>query len=271
MNLIVAVDQNWGIGKDGTMPWHISADMKYFREKTQGKTVLMGRKTLQSFPGGRPLPNRNNIVLSRDKTYLVEGAFVVNSLNKLIEYKNFDDVFVIGGGTLYEALLPYCRYAYVTKIGAAFDCDTHFPDLYAMDTWELIDAGEPLVENGIPFSFTVYENHLIKTQIPINAEAKEETMKDYNEELPPIETVDFNDLVLLEEVDNDFEADVKLSLLRSCSIRAYKRYSQFAAVAKIYCGSSNMGVMIYVPKADAEEAKKILAAPFDSSELYQDN
>lgn len=96
-------------------------------------------------------------------------------------------------------------------------------------------------------------------------------MKDYNNNMPPMESVDFNSLVLLEEVDNDFEADVKISLLRSCSILAYKRYSQFSAVAKIYCGSSNMGVMIYVPESDAEEARKILSAPFDRTELEQDN
>ena len=94
-------------------------------------------------------------------------------------------------------------------------------------------------------------------------------MEDYNENMPPMEDVNFNDLVLLEEVNNDFEADVKISLLRSCSILAFKRYSQFSAVAKIYCGSSNMGVMIYVPKDDVEEAKRILSAPFDSSELEQ--
>ncbi len=159
--------------------------------KTQGKTVLMGRKTLQSFPGGRPLPEPEQHCASRDKTYLVEGAFVVNSLNKLIEYKNFDDVF---------SAARLIWYAYVTKIGAAFDCDTHFPDLDAMDTWELIDAGEPLVEKWDSVFVHRLQKPFGRDTDAHKRRSKGETMKDYNEELPPIETVDFNDQVLLEEV-----------------------------------------------------------------------
>ena len=133
MNLIVAVDQNWGIGKNGTMPWHIRADMRYFKEKTLGTTVLMGRKTLLSFPGAKPLPNRENVVLSSRADFAPEGVTVVNSLQELLEYKTRDDVFVIGGGSVYKALLPYCKYAYVTKIDAAYDCDTYFPKMCIRD------------------------------------------------------------------------------------------------------------------------------------------
>ena len=133
MNLIVAVDHNWGIGKNGTMPWHIRADMRYFKEKTLGTTVLMGRKTLLSFPGAKPLPNRENVVLSSRADFAPEGVTVVNSLQELLEYKTRDDVFVIGGGSVYKALLPYCKYAYVTKIDAAYDCDTYFPKMCIRD------------------------------------------------------------------------------------------------------------------------------------------
>lgn len=164
MNLIVAVDQNWGIGKDGTMPWHIRTDLKYFKEKTLHKTVLMGRKTLLSFPGGRPLPERENIVLSRDTSYRVPGAAVVHDLQTLLQYRDRSDVFVIGGGSLYAALLPYCEYAYVTKIGTAFDCDTFFPNLDEMEGWEQIDPGEIQEENCLPFRFTVYQNYAVTAQ-----------------------------------------------------------------------------------------------------------
>lgn len=266
MNLIVAVDQNWGIGKDGTMPWHISADLQYFKEKTLGKTVLMGRKTLLSFPNQKPLPGRRNLVLSHDGSYHVEGAEVINSMEKLAAYSGDGNVFVIGGGSLYEVLLPYCSYAYVTKIEAGYDCDTFFPNLDNMENWSLIECGEQLEENGVSFRFMVYENHS-----PCSKEKEDEPMKDYNTDRPSLDEVNFNDLVLLEEVNDDFAADVKISLLRSCSIPAFKRYGSFSAVAKVYCGNSNLGVMIYVPKENLEEARQILAAPFDTSDIDEFN
>lgn len=265
MNLIVAVDKNWGIGKNGTMPWHISADLKYFKEKTTGKTVIMGRKTLLSFPKQKPLPNRKNLVLSRDTAFNPEGVCMLRSLDEAKKYAECPDVFVIGGGSVYKALLPHCKYAYVTKIDAEYECDTYFENLDTLNGWHMCECGDLMHENGIGFRFTVYEN--------LGAADLEEdkTMIDYNKEnMPPMDEVDFNKLEFLCEVDNDFEADVKISLLRSCGILAYKRYSQYGAVAKIYCGSSNLGVMIYVPKDNLEESREILDAPFDTSELEQD-
>ncbi len=158
MNLIVAVEKNWGIGLGGTMPWHISADLRYFKENTLGKTVIMGRKTLLSFPNQKPLPKRENIILSTNEGYDVEGAKVINSLDKISEYQNSDDTFIIGGGSIYKALLPYCKYAYVTKIDKEFECDTYFENLDMLDNWKMINPGEKLNENGIDFCFTVYEN-----------------------------------------------------------------------------------------------------------------
>ena len=266
MNLIVAVDQNWGIGKDGTMPWHIRADLQYFKEKTLGKTVLMGRKTLLSFPNQKPLPGRRNLVLSHDKSYRVEGAEVVNSIEELAAYSGDGDVFVIGGGSIYAALLPHCRYAYVTKIDASYACDTYFPNLDGMEDWNCVESGEPHDEGGVSFRFTVYQNLAVCTK-----QEEEPIMKDYNTDRPNLDEVNFNDLALLEEVNDDFDADVKISLLRSCSIPAFKRYGSFSAVAKVYCGSSNLGVMIYVPKENLEEARQILAAPFDTSEIEEFN
>ena len=266
MNLIVAADKNWGIGKDGTMPWHISADLKYFKEKTVGKRVVMGRKTLLSFPKQKPLPNRENIVISTNPSYVVEGAEVVNSIDELSRYDMGDDTFVIGGGSIYKALLPYCRYAYVTKIEKEFECDTYFPNLDELENWKMVDIGELLNENGIDFRFTVYENSNVEPFLA-NDDNAEADMSDYNENMPSLDEIDFNKFELLCTVDDDFDADVKISLLRSCSVMAIKRYSGYGAVAKIYCGNSNLGVMIYVEKDKLDEAREILEAPFDESEL----
>lgn len=270
MNLIVAVDNNWGIGKDGTMPWHISADLKYFKEKTLGGRVIMGRKTLLSFPNQKPLPSRENIVISSNKDYVVDGAKVINSLSAVSEFAD-EKTFVIGGGSVYASLLPYCKYAYVTKIDGSFDCDTYFPNLDDMENWKMVDEGEELLENGIAFRFTVYENDSPLSFEEDGQKASGEMIEhiDYNENKPSMDEVDFNELEFLCEVDNDFDADVKVSLLRSCSILAFKRYAKYSAVAKIYCGSSNLGVMIYVPKDKLCEAREILESGFDENELYE--
>ena len=119
MNLIVAVDENWAIGKDNKLLVSIPSDMKFFRETTTGKVVVMGRKTLESFPNGLPLKNRTNIVLTRNRDYQVKDAIVVHSvpelLVKLDKYSS-EDVYVIGGDSVYQELLPYCDVAHVTKI-----------------------------------------------------------------------------------------------------------------------------------------------------------
>ena len=117
MNLIVAVDEKWGIGKDGGLLAHLPEDMKYFRETTSGRTVVMGRRTLESFPGGKPLKNRVNMVLSRNESYSPEGVQVYHRAEDVLEALkdcNEDDVFIIGGGMIYREFLPYCNKAYVT-------------------------------------------------------------------------------------------------------------------------------------------------------------
>lgn len=156
MNLIAAADENFGIGKNNKLPWHISADMKYFRNTTTGKAVIMGRKTLESFPNGKPLPNRENIVLSRSISN-IEGVTCLNSVKEIAKYQD-TDCFVIGGGEIYKLLLPYVKFSYITRIYAPFDVDTYIPNLDNDTNWTLVKKGEILEENGLKFSFDIYEN-----------------------------------------------------------------------------------------------------------------
>ena len=160
MNLIVAADERWGIGKDGGLLAHLPGDMKYFRETTRGKVVVMGRKTLESFPGGRPLKNRINIVLTRNEAYHPEGVTVCRSREETLKLLNAyapEDVFIIGGGMIYREFLADCEKAYVTHIFADFEADTDFPNLHADPAWHLAETGERREDNGIFYEFRVYE------------------------------------------------------------------------------------------------------------------
>lgn len=159
MNIIVAVDKNWAIGKDNRMMWSIPADMKFFRETTKGNVVIMGRKTLESFPQGQPLKNRVNIVITRKKDYKVKGAVIVHSVKEAIEEaeKYEGELFVIGGESIYRAMLAYCDTAYVTKIDHAFDADTYFPDLDGDQEWEMTKISEEQTCFDLEYYFTVYE------------------------------------------------------------------------------------------------------------------
>ena len=159
MKLIVAVDKNWAIGKNNKLMWSIPADMKFFRETTQGNVVIMGRKTLESFPQGQPLKNRVNIVISRKPDYQVKGAVVVHSVEEAVEEsKKYEgEVFVIGGESIYRAMLPYCDTALVTKIDHAFDADTYFPSLDQDDEWQMTKISEEQTCFDLEDYFTVYE------------------------------------------------------------------------------------------------------------------
>lgn len=158
MKAIVAVDRNWGIGKDGGMLVHIPKDLAYFKEKTLGKVVIMGRGTLESLPGSKPLPGRETIVLSRKKDY-DPGCKVCRSMDELFDFlKGYRDeeVFVAGGGDIYRQLMPYCDACLVTKIDAAFEADTFFENLDLQEDFILASAQEPITENGVTYSFTEY-------------------------------------------------------------------------------------------------------------------
>lgn len=159
MNLIVARDKQGGIGRAGGMLVHLPGDLCYFREKTLGKTVIMGYRTLLSLPGAKPLSGRKNIVLTH-RDIRIDNAQVCHSVDEVLNaVANIppDDVFVIGGGAVYEALLPYCRRAYVTEIDAAFEADTFFAPLTG---FVLTEKSAPQLENGVRYTFCVYERRV---------------------------------------------------------------------------------------------------------------
>ncbi len=160
MNLIAAVDQNWAIGNKNQLLVKIPADQKFFRETTTGKVVVMGRKTLESFPNGLPLKNRTNIVLTRDKSYKVKDAIVLHSLEDLREeLKKYpsEDIYVIGGETIYRQLLDDCDVAHITKIEFAYDADAYFPNLDEMPEWKITADSEEQTYFDLEYFFYKYE------------------------------------------------------------------------------------------------------------------
>ena len=160
MRLIVAVDKNWGIGKNNDLLVSIPSDKKFFRQETTGKVVVMGRKTLESFPGGLPLKNRTNVVLTRNAGYRAKDTVIVHDIPELLEeLKKYpsDAVYVVGGGTVYEELLPYCDEAYVTKIDFAYEADTYFPNLDQLPEWEVTASSEEQTYFDLEFEFLQYE------------------------------------------------------------------------------------------------------------------
>ena len=163
MRAIFCADEKWGIGKGNGLLFSLPKDMKFFRETTKGKVVVMGRKTLESFPGGQPLKGRVNIVLSSKEPK--EGTVGVKSLDALFELlKNYpeDEVFVIGGESVYCSLLPYCSEVYVTKVAADGKADTFVPDLDEEEAFVLAAEGEPVEDNGYTLRFCTYKNRAPK-------------------------------------------------------------------------------------------------------------
>lgn len=161
MNLIVAVDKNWAIGKDNKLLVSIPDDMKFFRETTTGKVVVMGRKTLESFPNSKPLPNRVNIVLTRDKDYDAKGTVVVHSKEELdneLKKYNTEDIFIIGGESIYRLMLDECDRAFVTYVDYGYDADTYFPNLDEASNWKLAEESEEQTYYDIEFYFRTYIN-----------------------------------------------------------------------------------------------------------------
>lgn len=156
MQAIVAVSRSWGIGKDGQLLFRISADLQHFKALTTGHTVVMGRKTLQSLPGGRGLPNRRSLVLTRQESFTPERAETVHSLAELLALAG-DEAFVIGGQEVYEQLLPYCTRAYVTKVFADVPADAFFPNLDEDPLWRAVSTGEMQEENGLTFQYVEYQ------------------------------------------------------------------------------------------------------------------
>ncbi|MBQ2579887.1 MAG: dihydrofolate reductase [Lachnospiraceae bacterium] len=158
MKLIVAVDSNWGIGNKGKLLVSIPEDMKFFRGTTTGHVIVMGRKTLESFPNGNPLPNRTNIVLTRDKSFAKKGVIVVHDLDELDEllkeYKD-EEVYCIGGESVYRQLLDRCDEAFVTMIDFAYEADAYFPDL-TKEGWEMVGESEEQTYFDLCYTFTTW-------------------------------------------------------------------------------------------------------------------
>ena len=167
MKMIVAVDREWGIGNKGDLLARVREDLFFFRDKTKGKTVVLGSNTLATFPGGRVLKNRTNIVLHPSPEYAPEGAVVAHSLEELFEIlKSYDtnEVFIIGGASVYRQMLPYCDTAYVTKFNKSYEKDVYIPNLDESDEWTLTDVRETLVsipetdtEGELEFNFCTYK------------------------------------------------------------------------------------------------------------------
>ncbi len=165
MKLIVAVDKKWGIGKENGLLFSIPADMKHFREITTGKVVVMGLNTLLSFPGGRPLKNRVNIVLSDRDIPEQDGLMICRSIEVLAaEIKKYppDEVFIIGGGMMYRQFCDLCSEAEITKVDADGEATVFFPNLDEKTNWECAAVGEPIETNGYTVRFCTYKNNEIK-------------------------------------------------------------------------------------------------------------
>ncbi len=159
MNAIVAVDRNWAIGNKGQLLVSIPNDHKMFRQETLEKVIIYGRKTLETFPLSRPLDRRANIILSANPDYKVNGALVVHSIEELkeaIREYDTDDVYVIGGASVYRQLLPLCDTVHVTKIDYAYEADAWFPDLDADPEWEITAEGDEQTYFDIPYTFVRY-------------------------------------------------------------------------------------------------------------------
>lgn len=161
MNFIVVVDENYGIGCEGKLLTHLPGDLKYFKEKTMNKVVVMGRKTLESLPGGKPLPYRTTVVLTHELGFSCEGVKVVHSLEALFalckSYKD-ENVFIAGGAEIYHQLIPHCHYGYITKIQATLKADTYLDPIEQLPNWKKTWESELKEHKGMTFTFSKYEN-----------------------------------------------------------------------------------------------------------------
>lgn len=164
MKAIVAVDKNWGIGKKNDLLFKLPLDMDYFRKTTLNKVVVMGSNTLKSFPNGKPLKNRINVVLypggeKRDDCVIVDS---IDELREVLKSYDTNDVFVIGGAMFYRTMLPYCSNVFVTKVDADGEAEVFYENLDELEGWECINSGTPINDNGYIIRFTEYKNNNTK-------------------------------------------------------------------------------------------------------------
>ena len=161
MNLIASVDENWGIGADGQLLARVPADMRQFRQHTLHHVVVLGRLTLATFPHAAPLPERTNIILSRNPAFACPDAYVAHSQEELFALLHGyadEEIYVIGGASVYRQLLPYCRRAYLTRFHAVYAADRFLPNLDAEAAWQLTACSERMRHAGLDFTFLTYEN-----------------------------------------------------------------------------------------------------------------
>jgi dihydrofolate reductase len=159
MNIIVAVDKNWAIGNQNKLLISIPEDMRFFRDETTNKVVVMGKTTLNSFPNGRPLRDRTNIILTTDKNFKAEGAIIVHSVEEALEtLKNYksEDIYIIGGASVYKQFLDYCDVAHITKIDYTYHADTFFPNLDEKPEWEIAAESDERTYYDIEYAFYKY-------------------------------------------------------------------------------------------------------------------
>lgn len=209
MKLIVAVDEKWGIGKQGDLLMSIPDDMMFYRTTTRDKVVVMGYTTLLSLPGSKPAPGRLNIVLNNEEGCRVSGAVVCGSIDQMQRLVgDFDsgDVFVVGGASIYRQLLPYCDTAYITKMRFDGQADTFIPDLDALDNWSVFSESELKEYEGLGYSFVEYHN---AAPVPIEYRSACSSMSSYFKKKPELE---------LSLIDGAGEAYIKEL---SASLKAY--------------------------------------------------
>ncbi|MET0017295.1 dihydrofolate reductase [Oscillibacter sp.] len=161
MNAILSAAQDWAIGKDNQLLFHLKEDMRRFRVLTTGGTVIMGRRTLESLPAGKPLPNRRNIVVTHDMQFIREGAEIAHCVDAALRMVDAaaDDVWVIGGGSIYASMLSRCKKVFLTRVDSVVEgADTFFPNLDKLSCWKIVTQSEPIVEDGISYRFLEYLN-----------------------------------------------------------------------------------------------------------------
>lgn len=160
MNLIAAVDKNWGIGYRGRLLVKIPLDQQWFQNTTKGRIIVAGRKTLETFPNGMPLPARKNIILTENENFQIKGAQITHSVQETLELLNnykSEDIYIVGGESIYKQFLPYCNVAYITRIDYVYEADAYFPNLEAMPEWRLTADSEEQTYFNLEYTFQKFE------------------------------------------------------------------------------------------------------------------
>ena len=160
MNLIAAVDKNWGIGYRGRLLVKIPLDQQWFQNTTKGRIIVAGRKTLETFPNGMPLPARKNIILTENENFQIKGAQITHSVQETMELLNnykSEDIYIVGGESIYKQFLPYCNVAYITRIDYVYEAEAYFPNLEAMPEWRLTADSEEQTYFNLEYTFQKFE------------------------------------------------------------------------------------------------------------------